>query len=151
MLSALLLFTASATGPCTGPDTRTLTKQNWLAGDYVAVPVVAEHQHEMMKRLVDRSFQPVTSSIAKDVIGEATLPPSNHYYLARVGYLGAWTSDFKPRDPRDISLQMKVSADGVAFVTSFILSRDDGVGEFAVVLASPTRLNGVISTCFAAT
>jgi hypothetical protein len=45
---------------------------------------------------------------------------------------------------------MKVSADGVAYVTSSLFSRDDGVGEFAVVLASPTRMTRIVSTCFAA-
>ena len=152
MFSALLLIAASQAGPCMGPDTRTLTNQAWRSGDHLALPVVAPHQHQMMKRLGHRLFLPIGSSIAKAVIGDATLAPARYYYLARVGYLGAWTSDFKRtnRDPEDITLEMKVSTAGVAYVTSSLLSRDDGVGEFAVVLGSPTRITGIVSTCFAA-
>jgi hypothetical protein len=152
MLLALLVLAASPVGPCSGPDTRTLTKQAWLSGDYSGFPVVANHQRQMMKLLAHRSLQPITASKARAVIGDAALPHANYYYVTQVGYLGAWTSDFKPtnRDPDGISVDVKVAPGGIAYVTSLLLSRDNGVGTFAVVLASPTRLTRVISTCFAA-
>jgi hypothetical protein len=152
MLLALLALTVSPTGPCTGPDTRTLTEQAWLSGDYTAFPVIADHQQQMMKRLGRHLIQRITGAEARAIIGDASLPRANYYYLAQVGYLGAWDSDFKPtnRDPEGISLQIKVAPGGVAYVTSSLLSRDNGVGTFAVVLASPTPLTRVVSTCFAA-
>ena len=152
MLLALLALTGSPTGPCTGPDIRTLTKQAWLSGNYSAFPVIADHQNEMMKRLGSRPIRAITESQAKAVIGDAALPRTTHYYLAQVGYLGGWDSDFKPtnRDPEGMSLQIKVAPGGIAYVTSSLLSRDNGVGTFVVVLASPTRLTRVVSSCFAA-
>jgi hypothetical protein len=86
------------------------------------------------------------------VTGKAALPEAKYYYLARAGYLGAWTSDFKMtnRDPQEISLDVKVTRNGVAYVTSSILSRDDGIGKVVVVLSSSKRLSGVVSSCTAA-
>jgi hypothetical protein len=150
MFLALFLLAASQAGPCTGPDTRTLKGQVWLSGAFNALPVVAAHQRKMMNRLRHGSFAPISASVAAAVIGDALLPRAAHYYLARVGYLGAFTSDFKGRDPSGISLEIKVAPGGIAYVTSSLLSRDDGVGEFAVVLASPTRITSVVSTCYAA-
>jgi hypothetical protein len=149
---AALLSAVLATGPCTGPDVRTLTDRRWLPGHFAAVPVVAGRQRQAIDRLGRDSLKITDRSFARVVTGKAALPKAKYYYLARAGYLGAWTSDFKRtnRDPQEISLDVKVTRNGVAYVTSSILSRDDGIGEVVVVLSSSKRLSGVVSSCTAA-
>jgi hypothetical protein len=105
----------------------------------------------MMKILADHSLVPIEISVARAATGDQNLATGKHYYLARVGYLGSWTSDMKGRNPLDITLTLQVDADGVGYVTSRLLSRDNGVGEFAAVLISPTPLKRIVSSCDAAT
>lgn len=152
MLSAFILFAASiASGPCSGPDAAELAKLKSLPGEYAALPVLPELQPDVMKRLANHSIKPIEAPAAMEAVGNQELKGRQHYYLARVGYLGAWTSDMKGRNPFDISFKVQAAADGVAYVTSSLLSRDNGVGEVAVVLASPTPLQRIVSICEAAT
>lgn len=152
MFLALILFASIvADGPCTGPDISELANLSALPGDYAASPVVPELQSDVMKRLTHHSLVPIEESFARIAAGNQNLAKRQHYYLARVGYLGAWTPDMKGRNPLAIYLTLQADADGVGYVTSRLLSRDNGVGEFAVVLASPTPLKRIVSSCDAAT
>jgi hypothetical protein len=152
MSLALILFASMvADGPCTGPDISELANLASLPGDYVASPALPELQPYMMKRLAHQSLVPIDETVARTATGNQNLAKRQHYYLARVGYLGAWTADMKGRNPLDIDLTLQVDADGVGYVTSRLLSRDNGVGEFAAVLASATPLKRIVSSCDAAT
>jgi hypothetical protein len=101
----------------------------------------------MLSRLGNRSLQRVDASFAKRATGISDLPRSKNYYLARVGYLG-WRG-FAPF-PDGISLGIDVDRQGVAYVTSFRLTREDGASEYAAVLISQTPLKGLVSICSAA-
>jgi hypothetical protein len=119
----------------------------WLTGDYYVVPVASERQAQLLQRLKRGKVQEVDAAAAKLMTGNAPLPEVSHYYVVRVGYAG---DALAGTIPPGLSMTADVDAQGVAYVSSFALSRSDKTTELAAILASPTPLLRVVSTCGAA-
>ena len=77
------------------------------------------------------------------VVGDNILPKVPYYYLIRVGYVGENVRGAI----ENVRLGVDVDSDGVAYVSSFVLSKTTDTAEAAAILASPTPIKRVISTC----
>jgi hypothetical protein len=143
--SELPLQTASDL-PCV-PFGGASASQKWLTGDYQVVPILAEHQPQMMQRLKRGEVEDVDATVAKTLTGNVVLPKVAHYYLIRVGYIGEAPQGTVPSG---VSMGADVDTDGAAYVTTFRLGSWPARSEFAAVLTSPTHLKRLVSTCGAA-
>jgi hypothetical protein len=119
----------------------------WIPGDYKVVPVSAQNQKQAMQRLTRGAVEEVSEAVARRMTGHAALPPAAHYYRARVGYVGSAVAG---TIPVGVDLSADVDAEGVAYVTSFRLSRSREKSEAAAILTSATPLRSVVSICGAA-
>lgn len=146
MFISTIMTVASISAACACASS--VGDQQWLSGDHKVIPVVRELQSEMIRRLDDLSFIPIEVSLARSATGDTTLPRTRHYYLAKVGYIGGGRD---PRGyPRGISFSVDVNSSGVAYVTSYRLTHEQGSSEIAVVLVSQSPLTAVVSLCGAA-
>lgn len=121
--------------------------QRWLKGDYTVVPVAPYHQRGVMHRLIRGEVQAVNPVVANAMSADANVPEAAHYYLARVGYVGDTAAGVIPAG---MSFSVDVDTDGAAYVSSFVLSRSTKTSELGVILASPTPIKQVVSSCGAA-
>jgi hypothetical protein len=121
--------------------------ERWLTGNYKVMPVTAEHQAQMMRRLKHGAVKEVRESVAKAMTGGTAPPNVTHYYLVRIGYVG----DASPGTvPVGVNMSADVDNEGVAYLTTFRLGSSLSTSEFAAVLVSPTPIKRVVSTCGAA-
>lgn len=116
----------------------------WLSGDYTVVPVAQEQQSQWKEALKPGQVKEVGRRAARAASGGAALPKAAHYYLIRIGYVGDWSF------AENVSMSADVDAEGVAYVTTFVLTHSHGRRELAAVLASPTPLKRVVPICMAA-
>lgn len=137
---------ASPESPCV-PFGGMSPRQKWLTGDYRVVPVATEHQAQVMEDVKRGAADEVNEVVAKTVTGNPNLPSTAHYYLVRVGYVGDAPSGTVPIG---VSMSVDVDTEGVAYVSSFVLSHARGTSEIAAILASPTPIKRVQSSCGAA-
>lgn len=116
----------------------------WLTGNYKVMPVDAQYQATAISRVNRGELEEVDAAVAKAMTGRSALPLASHYYLVRVGYVGAAPVGTVNTG---LSLSVDVDAEGVAYVSSFVLSHTLKRTEIAAVLSSSTRLKRVVSTC----
>ncbi|MGA9658261.1 MAG: hypothetical protein WBQ60_04080 [Asticcacaulis sp.] len=123
------------------------TSYIWLSGDYAVKPVVFPLQDQMMASLESKTFKPIELSLARSASGDANLPASRYYYLAKAEYVGG------PRDPNNFPPEglvfgVDVDSEGVAHISTFRLApaSEKRSNEFAVVLISETQIKKVVST-----
>lgn len=145
LLPTLLLLATSVSAPCARPPRHT---GRWLRGEYLARPVIAERQTQVMARLGSRSLERIDLPLARAATGDSGIAPAKHYYLAKAAYVGG------PRRPTALpagtSFGVDVDTRGIAYITSFRLTREHGASPVAVVLISDTALTGVVAGCTAA-
>jgi len=146
IFATLAIVAAAKSADCTSVILN--GSHRWLSGEYTAKAVVAERQEEMMTRLKGRTFKRIGRILAKNASGDAHIPSSRYYYLAKGAYVGGkWNSKVIPGG---ISLSADVDSRKVAYLSSYRLTSEGGSSEYAVVLISQTRLNKVVPVCGAA-
>ena len=103
----------------------------------------SEYQAKILPTVKRGELKSLDRSAPQAIAGDIALPNVSHYYLIRVGYVG-------PNVPEafdNVSLGVNVGSDGVACVSSFVLSRMTDTSEAAAILASQTPIKRVISKC----
>jgi hypothetical protein len=119
----------------------------WQTGDYKLLPIAATRQAGTLKRLKRGAVKEVDEVSAAILTGDANLPRAAHYYIVRVGYV---VEAARQPVPASLGMGVDVNTDGVAHVTSFVLSSGTATSELAALLISPTPIKQLISTCGAA-
>lgn len=78
----------------------------------------------------------------------ATIHPKEYYYIASMSFIGNEGEVNKP--PSGLSFSLDVDSMGMAYVTSFRLTRQQAVSRVPILLISEIPLKGVTSLCRAA-
>ena len=118
-----------------------------MLGNYKITAVSDAQQKKMLRRLKGNRPTPLTHFAAAAATGDPNLR-AKHYYLVRAGYVA--DEKLTGTVPRGLSLSVDVDRNGVAYITSYILSRQQGTAAVAVVLASDIPIKRVVSICGAA-
>lgn len=139
-LAAVFLANTACVSTVPGP-------QEWLKGKYSAEQVATDRQRAMFALLKNQTFLKVTPSVARAAT-KAELPEAKYFYVAKASIVGG---GIRPDAlPGGISVSVDVNKQGIAHITSFRLSTEQGTSEMAVILASETPIKGVVAICGAA-
>jgi hypothetical protein len=146
-MTSWLVAAAVATSACAQP-THFSPNERSVKGHYVITPVTAALQRSMLKRLSRASFQPVSIHFARAITRDRIIRPGRNYYLTKA----AWFSDAAPGTVpgKWIQIGVDVDSNGVAYITSNLLTHARGTSEFAAILTSSVRLRGIVPLCGAA-
>ena len=145
LVETLLALTSQISATCIPMGSE--PKFDPIPGKFKVVPAREAAQSTLLKRVAGQPLVMLSRSDAVRATGDKALD-ARHYYLARAGFVA------DPRAtgavPRGLALSLEVDRNGVAYVTSFILSRQEGTAAIAVVLATERPINRVIAVCGAA-
>jgi hypothetical protein len=145
LVATLLSIAYQVASPCVPMGTE--PKYEAVAGNYKVVPVREALQTRFLRRLKGRGLVALTQGDALVAAGDNSLV-GRHFYLARAGYVA------EPRAtgvvPTGLQLSVDVDSKGVAYVTSYILSRQQGAAAIAVLVSSERPIKRVVAVCGAA-
>jgi hypothetical protein len=148
MLILALLLIAGPLAPGESCSCAAVKSQRWLTGNYQVKPVAVPLTENTEKRLARARLLSISADAARSMLGGTSPPVARYYYLGRVAYIGG-KKHFTVAPP-GLTLSIDESQDGVAYVTSFLLTKENGTSSLAVVLTSDVPLKGLVSLCSAA-
>ncbi|MBJ7416010.1 MAG: hypothetical protein JHC88_11285 [Niveispirillum sp.] len=117
----------------------------WLKGDYKAI-VVPEEQQEAYLGMVDAQN---LHALNQGDLAKLAIPyvEGRYYYLVQAGFIGEPWRAGRPRVPAGVKAFLSVTSEGVAYVFTARLTRQEGVGSMAVVIQSEVPVTSVHSNC----
>ncbi|MDG5494916.1 hypothetical protein [Niveispirillum sp. BGYR6] len=117
----------------------------WLSGIHEIFPVSKPFQDSAISELGNNSFIALDYPKARSFLMKEDFPDGFYYYLAKVGYRG---DGLGPGNyPSSIKLGIEVDENNIAYLHSFVLTKQNGDGYFSAVIKSEIPIKDVFSLC----
>lgn len=145
MLLSGLLLAATLTTPLMCERDRPPMDTVWLKGEFKAIVVPEEHQEAYLGIVEAQNLRALNQ---RDLV-KLAIPyvEGRYYYLVQAGFIGEPWRPGQPRAPTDVKAFLSVTSEGVAYVFTARLTRQEGVGSMAVVIQSDVPVTSVHSNC----